>query len=75
MWTVKDKFPIPIIKELLDELGGASIFLNLIYALDISRYAWQRNKLSAHMRGHYGFLVIPIGLTDAPSTFQALRTV
>jgi hypothetical protein len=74
--TVKNRYPMPWIDDLFDQMKGAAIFSKIdmrsgyhqlrIKEGDIPKTAFQTQF------GHYKFVVVPFGLTNAPTIFMSL---
>lgn len=72
--TIKNKYPLPRIDDLIDQLSGATVFSKIdfrscyhqvgIKDQDVSKIVFQTRY------GHYELLVLPFGLTKCSYCFH-----
>ena len=74
--TVKNRYPLPLMSTAFELLQGACIFSKLdlrnAYHLLRVRQGDEWKTTFNTPTGHYEYLVLPFGLSNAPSQFQAL---
>ncbi|MCP3661980.1 MAG: DDE-type integrase/transposase/recombinase, partial [Gammaproteobacteria bacterium] len=78
--TVQNKYPLPQISEIFDALGRAKYFSKMdfvsgFYQIGMHPADVAKTAFTVPGLGLYEWLVLPMGLTGSPATFQALLDI
>jgi Reverse transcriptase (RNA-dependent DNA polymerase)/RNase H-like domain found in reverse transcriptase len=72
--TIEDKFPMPQIEEILDNIGQSEYFTTLDLKSGFHQILMDENSkiktAFSTSQGHFEFNRMPFGLKNSPSTFQ-----
>ena len=71
--TVKNRYPLPRIKDLFDQLKGEIDLRSGYYQLRVEDVNVPKTEFRTR-HGHYEFLVMPFGLINASAAFMDLMT-
>lgn len=77
--TVPDSYPLPLINEILDQLGNAKYFTTLdlfsgFHQIFLDEGDAHKTTFNTP-NGHFEFKRLPFGLCNAPRTFQRLMDI
>ena len=74
--TIKNRYPLPRIDDLFDQLRGARVYSKIYHYIDYNQLRFREAnipKTTFRMNyGHFKFVVMPFGLTNAPAAFMDL---